>query len=225
MAASVRVEDEAFADRRYHRLAKLAGLADDDHARGKMLVLWRQCTIENQEVLPLVDVLDVLGSDGLAALVGSNLGQDMGDGTVRISGTKGRIEWLQKLRENGKKGGRPPGKKNQKVSEKEPIGSVELNPPAPAPAPAPAPTKDMGGSNKAARKSALPKSWTPTEAHSTLADELFVDLDREAGKFRDHAEATGRTQKNWDAAFRLWLKKAGEWAADGAPTRPREVML
>lgn len=42
MAASVRIEDEAFADERYDALARAAGLADADHARGKMARLWRQ---------------------------------------------------------------------------------------------------------------------------------------------------------------------------------------
>ena len=149
MAASVRVEDEAFSDRRYNRLARYAGLADADHARGKLLVLWRQCTIEQRYVLPADDVRDVLGENGVEALVRANLGEVVDGVGVRIKGAQGRIEWLEKLRENGKKGGRP--RKNQKVSrskttpetKREPFGSENQNPPAPAPAPAPAPDNNV----------------------------------------------------------------------------------
>ena len=141
MAASVRVEDEAFSDRRYNRLARLAGLADADHARGKLLVIWRQCTIEQRYVLPADDVRDVLGENGAEALVEARLGEFV-EGGIRICGAQGRIEWLEKLRENGRKGGRP--KKNQVVSKtktkpitkRKPSGYETNNPPAPAPAPA-----------------------------------------------------------------------------------------
>lgn len=110
---AVRIEDDAFGDARYEELAEYAGLADADHARGKMARLWRQCTQETQYALQPETIARVLGPGGVDALIKSRLGQRMDDGTVRIKGTKGRIEWLKKLRSNGKfgkKGGRP--KKN-----------------------------------------------------------------------------------------------------------------
>lgn len=99
MAASVTIVDEAFSDRRYERLAARAGLADADHARGKMAVLWRQCTIEQRDVLPVDDVIGVLGPNGVDALVFASLGCAVRGG-IRIHGTRGRIEWLGKLRNN-----------------------------------------------------------------------------------------------------------------------------
>lgn len=104
MGASVRVEDQAFADERYTTLARLAGLADADHARGKMLRLWRQCTDHHTQILPVEIVETVLGADASGHLVKSGLGEVV-EGGIRIRGTKGRIEWLQKARKNGKKGG------------------------------------------------------------------------------------------------------------------------
>lgn len=107
--SSVRIEDEAFSCERYEDLAALAGLADADHARGKMARLWRQCTIEQTRVLTPLTITRVLGSRGVEALVGARLGEIVANG-VRIRGTKGRIEWLKKLRSNGKygkRGGRP----------------------------------------------------------------------------------------------------------------------
>jgi len=143
MAASVRIEDEAFADTRYDELAAYAGLQDADHARGKMAWLWRQCTIEQTHFLPAFVVRKHLGPDGVDALVRARLGVAVDGDRVRIRGTKGRIEWLQKLRENGKKGGRPPRvrAKPSGSAVAKPSGISELNPPAPAPAPAPAPKK------------------------------------------------------------------------------------
>jgi hypothetical protein len=146
MAASVRVEDEAFSDRRYERLAVEAGLADADHARGKMAVLWRQCTLEQTHVLDDHDVISVLGARGVDALITSRLGERVDGGGIRIRGTKGRIEWLKRLRDNGKhgkSGGRPRKKKNPAgLADDNPKGgpsaSPDKTPPAPAPAPAPA---------------------------------------------------------------------------------------
>lgn len=119
--AAVRTESDAFGDVRYERLAKLAGLADADHARGKMARLWRQCTMEKRYVLPVDDVIQVLGENAVGALTESRLGESV-DGGIRIRGTKGRIEWLDKLRKNGQKGGRP------KKTKSKPSGFQESNP-------------------------------------------------------------------------------------------------
>lgn len=126
--ASVRIENEAFSDRRYDRLAKLAGLADADHARGKMAVVWRQCTIEQRHTLDEDTIRDILGDDGPEALVSSRLGERTPEG-IRIKGTSGRIEWLKRLRSNGKhgrKGGRP--KNPQGLCQENPQGLSVQNP-------------------------------------------------------------------------------------------------
>jgi hypothetical protein len=61
-------------------------------------------------------------------------------------------------------------------------------------------------SSKRAR--ALPDSWGPNDAHRELATERGVDAAEEAEAFRDHAAANARTQVDWDASFRNWLRKA-----------------
>lgn len=109
MGAAVRIEAEAFADERYATLARLAGLADPDHARGKMLRLWRQCTDRCTHTLSVELIASVLGDNGADALVKSDLGE-RADGGIRIRGTSGRIEWLEKLRKNGRKGGKAKAK-------------------------------------------------------------------------------------------------------------------
>jgi hypothetical protein len=92
-------------------------------------------------------------------------------------------------------------------------GSVSIPPtPAPTPAPlAPAPEKPRK------RGSRLPEDWTPNDKHRSLAAELGVDLDAEAAKMRDHALANGRTQKDWDAYFRNWLRNSLQFGGQQRP--------
>lgn len=139
MAASVRIEDEAFADLRYEILGALLGTSKYD-ALGRMSYLWRQCTIQNSETLWVTTITLVLGSEGVSMLIEASLGTAIDDKTVRIHGTNGRIEWLQKLRKNGKYGklgGRPKGSKSKTHMglKNNPLGYETITPPAPAPAP------------------------------------------------------------------------------------------
>ena len=110
MAASVRIEDEAFSDGRYDVLARLAGLPDSDCARGKMMRLWRQCTIEQIYVLTDLDIQCVFGENGVDAILQSRLAERVENG-IRICGTRGRIEWIKKLRNGNKNGGKKRNKK------------------------------------------------------------------------------------------------------------------
>lgn len=65
----------------------------------------------------------------------------------------------------------------------------------------------------------LPDGWQPTDAHRQLAAEQAVDCDHEAAKFRDHAAANDRRQRDWDAAFRTWLRRARDYAATNGQAR------
>ena len=73
------------------------------------------------------------------------------------------------------------------------------------------------GRARRAPETALPADWTPTDAHRKYASENRVDVDREAFKFRNHAAANDRRQRNWNAAFTTWLAKATEWAPAATP--------
>jgi hypothetical protein len=135
MAVSVRIEDEAFSDRRYDVLASLLGLPDADCARGKMAAVWRQCTQQQTHILTAEMVCIILGPNGPDALLKSELGAPV-EGGIRICGTRGRIEWLARLRKNGQKGGRPRKPNgNHLVIQNSANGKPGVNPPAPAPAP------------------------------------------------------------------------------------------
>lgn len=145
MAVSVRIEDEAFSDRRYDVLARELGLPDADCARGKMAAVWRQCTQQQTHILGVEMLSAVLGEKGIDALIKSGLGVVV-DGGIRIRGTRGRIEWLARLRKNARKGGVAKSAKRQ--PSRQASGSAVRVPDAcpPAPAPVTAPIREESGS-------------------------------------------------------------------------------
>lgn len=56
------------------------------------------------------------------------------------------------------------------------------------------------------RATRLPEHWQPNDKHRIIAEEEGRNLDREVDNFRDDAAAKGRTARDWDAAFRNWLR-------------------
>lgn len=167
MAAPVRIEDEAFSDERYVVLATACQLADADHARGKMARLWRQCTAQGVYVLPASVCNAVLGANGAAGLCESGLGEPHEDG-IRIRGTRGRIEWLKKLRNNAKKGGKAKAAKRQTSGN--PDGRAEAArrspppfPPTPTPTPTPVLTLTPDPTQNSEKNSTSPSARAPRE--------------------------------------------------------------
>lgn len=72
----------------------------------------------------------------------------------------------------------------------------------------------------AKKATALPDDWKPSDAHRSQAADLGVNVDLEAQKMRDYALANGRTQKDWDAFFRNWLRNSLQF---GGAQRPRPL--
>jgi hypothetical protein len=70
--------------------------------------------------------------------------------------------------------------------------------------------------HKQAKACLLPKNWKPNTAAEDFAKANGLDCAFEAEQFKNHAEATQRTMKNWDAAFRVWLGNAVKWKKPGA---------
>jgi hypothetical protein len=66
-------------------------------------------------------------------------------------------------------------------------------------------------SNRKAAALPLPGDWAPSTTNVTFATLHSIDLKHEVGQFRAHAEANGKKQANWDAAFRLWLGNVVKW--------------
>jgi hypothetical protein len=179
MAVSVRIEDEAFSDRRYDVLASLLGLPDADCARGKMAAVWRQCTQQQTHILTAEMVCIILGPNGPDALLKSELGAPV-EGGIRICGTRGRIEWLARLRKNGQKGGRPRKPNgNHLVIQNSANGKPGVNPPAPAPAPV----------NKKKGRASTPRPDKP---------EPHPDRARVIDAFHRRFKAAYGTKPTWD---------------------------
>ena len=87
------------------------------------------------------------------------------------------------------------------------------------------PVSPQGGKRRKPKKE-IPEDWEPTDSHRLEARRLRIDMDREARKFRNHAEATGRLLVDWDAGFRNWLDKAAEYAPpDPQANRPELGLL
>lgn len=178
MPARVTIEATVWSDSRYHVLAQSLGCTHYE-AIGRMAAIWGECADRETDRFASVFVSVHLGckpEDAIHALVQANLGEDMGDGVVRIRGCRNRTEWLAKKRANGALGGRPRKQAKSKTksvaktrkpssdvrfSETKPnpdLGYDFNNPIAPAPAPAPAsslrepsagthtPARDMGES-------------------------------------------------------------------------------
>lgn len=73
------------------------------------------------------------------------------------------------------------------------------------------------GGKKKERGCQLPEAWTPSEKHHALATKLGVDIDLETEQFTDHHTARGSVFKDWDAAFRTWLRNAKRYNGNRKP--------
>lgn len=50
--------------------------------------------------------------------------------------------------------------------------------------------------------------WKPNEKHLQIANEVGVNPGDELAAFHDYVDSVGKTYKDWDAAFRGWLRRA-----------------
>lgn len=92
----------------------------------------------------------------------------------------------------------------------------------PVPSPSrPVPVASNEATSIRASDKPMPFDWAPTDEHGIRAQSDGLDVEREAVKFRAHAEEKGRLAKNWNAAFTRWLMQAAEYAKRdaGKPAR------
>lgn len=61
----------------------------------------------------------------------------------------------------------------------------------------------------------FPTAMQPSDKHLELGKALGVNTWREFAKFKDGALSKGRKYKDWDAAFRVWITRAEEFAQKG----------
>lgn len=232
MAAAVRIESCALSDPRIELLGQLAGY-NRFEALGRLVHLWSVCTDRQSEVLSDVLVVACLGPAGVAAIVGSGLGEVVTAG-IRVKGTAGRISWLTDLRARASAGGkaRLAGAKRAggkfAPADNQPAAGETTSDDQQATSVSPAVSSPLTLTLTTLKKErereapptkrrpagglvSLPSEWEPTPEHGRLASELKLDIGREVAKFRDHAEATGRRQVRWGAAFALWLRRSSDY--------------
>lgn len=66
--------------------------------------------------------------------------------------------------------------------------------------------------SKSARATSLPDGFTPDATAERLAGELTLVMASELEAFEDHHKANGSTFKDWQAAFRTWLRNSAKFA-------------
>ena len=83
---------------------------------------------------------------------------------------------------------------------------------------------DGDGRARATRRVQLPSTWKPTQQHAAFAATNRLNIEIESEQFKDHHRAKGSTMKDWDAAFRTWLRNAVKFAqAKERPEPPKYV--
>lgn len=65
--------------------------------------------------------------------------------------------------------------------------------------------------NRSKRGSAISVDWQPRDEEAAKAKELGVNVAAEVEQFRDYHTAKGSVFKDWNAAFRTWLRNAKKW--------------
>jgi hypothetical protein len=81
------------------------------------------------------------------------------------------------------------------------------------------------GATKPKRATSLPEVWMPNDKHREIAKDNGVDILVECVQFIDHALANGKTFKDWDAAFRTWLRNAAKFNRGTQPAPKRTVAV
>lgn len=102
--ASVRIENDAWDDPRYVLLGQRLGI-DRFDALIRCARVWSYCTDRGAHVLPAEMIDAHVGVAGFAEhMVGVQLAEKVAQG-IRVCGTRGRIEWLDKRKKASRKGG------------------------------------------------------------------------------------------------------------------------
>jgi hypothetical protein len=72
--------------------------------------------------------------------------------------------------------------------------------------------KGVSATSKKKPELPLPVAWLPSDANEAFARDNNLDLDHELAQFKAHAAANDRRQRDWDAAFRMWLGNQVKWS-------------
>jgi hypothetical protein len=190
--AAIRIEDAARTDPRFRLLGDRLKTTRFD-ALARMAELWAYCT-EKQTYFLTPKLIDTLAEfeNFHEHILSDEIGlAEATDKGIRIRGTKGRIEWLKKLRKNSKKG----GERNRAnwLSKKKPGAEPNESPssiaPVPVSSPAIAPVKKQ---NTPLPPKGLQAIWNQHCGGLPQAETLNRDRER---------QAKARLTENGDPAY------------------------
>lgn len=245
------VESSVFTDPRFKLLAKKLGMGKFEVV-GRCTAVWL-CCYERRDHRLSADMIDAAAEhEGFAdALVTCELATQSGkqDGaTVSLRGARERIAFLLSQQERGRKGGQSRALKaqanakqtlEQALEQSPSVASSEglSNDPSHAQAYSSSSSSSLASTKSLAlaappekkrakpkaTASPIPEGWQANQTHARLASELSLSLEEQTAKFRDHHAAKGTNFADWDAAFRTWLRRSKEFAANNShgSTPPR----
>lgn len=238
--ARVNVEQKALTDSRFGSLGlmllqtELGEAANDVSIEtaqcvgvGRMVRVWNACQERNTYTLSEIDLLILLGhQESGQFLIDCGLGQRMKGGGIRVCGTKGRIEWLAKSRENGGKGaehgvkGGRPKLTPHGVIGKPPVGLAEKPPPAPALTPTKKKEQDKHSAAEIVegfKPGAEHLAWALTHCPSVP---VITETEAWRDRLQGNGYLTGKNPvRNAAASWRTGMRNAELWGTYARPDR------
>lgn len=225
--ARISVEQKALIDPRYKTLGRLLGESKYS-ALGRMIYVWNECQEVGSYTLEKSTIDDIFPEiPGFTnAVISSKLASKVRSGKIRIKGTKGRIEWLNKARANGrfgrlgkdfgKLGGAPPERPPQSGGRRTPVRGLVPNPPT-----APAHkdikekhTKEKGPGKAGRRPGSVEEVIEYAKTRSGLIDpQDFFDKNEGIG----WVDKNGNPYSDWKAVFRTWERYRKDSPKKGRP--------
>jgi hypothetical protein len=83
--------------------------------------------------------------------------------------------------------------------------------------------RDIGADKPATKRAAaLPAGWQPNDGHMDMAAKSGLSIPDEQARFTDYHLAKGSTMKDWDAAFRTWLRNGAKFKAKEQPAETKK---
>jgi len=228
--AAVRIESAAFADSRIELLGNVAGY-NRYEALGRLAHLWRYCTERGTYIVSEAIVEANLGDQGVDGLLVAELGERV-DGGIRVCGTEGRIEWLQRLQDNAKRGGEANAKRLAKSKPNGyPAGSYTVGANTNG-QPGGKPDDSQAASQNEARgkpeRSPLTLTPSPEDQRHSLAPAIppSTELVHPRTNGHDSAELTARRRlgdEGWDRLNAIRAQMAADFKWDDVrPLHPQD---